>query len=418
VLTGLYPIWFAQSTLAHADIFAAACTLWGLVYALPGLARGGDRKPRAAALWFMAAALSKETAIAVPLTLALMDAVEGLRAQGPERRRAWREAAWMAASILPLCGWYAWHYAKTGFVFGNPEYLRYNAEATMTPVRILAAFGHRLLHLTAHMNLFVPSLMTIAALMLKPRLDGTGQERTGIQRAALARILVVLLVNAVLFSVLGGALLTRYLLPMYPLVLLVAVSTFYRRVPYWQGLAAFSAVAFVVGLFVNPPYRFAPEDNLAYARGIRMHVAGIAQLNKRYRGATVLSAWPVTDELTRPELGYVKEPYTVYRLEDFTSAQMDRAASEPEKYSAALVFSTKYDPPSLQLSLGPKSEAMDERYFGLHHDLPPEAIALRLHGTLVWQREDHGLWIALIRFNRQIEADGKWGKSLPVGAPG
>ena len=36
LLTGLYPIWFAQSTLAHADIFAAACTLWGLVYALPG----------------------------------------------------------------------------------------------------------------------------------------------------------------------------------------------------------------------------------------------------------------------------------------------------------------------------------------------------------------------------------------------
>jgi 4-amino-4-deoxy-L-arabinose transferase-like glycosyltransferase len=412
VLTGFYPIWFAQSTLAHADIFAAACTLWGLVYALPGEDEVKDRKPWVAALWFMAAALSKETAIAVPLTLAVMDAVDGFRAQTPERRRAWREAAWMAASILPLCGWYAWHYTKTGFVFGNPEYLRYNAEATMTPVRILAAFGHRILHLTAHMNLFVPSLMTIAAMMLAPRLDSAGKERMGIQRAALVRIFFVLLVNAALFSVLGGALLTRYLLPMYPLVLLVAVSTFYRRVPYWQGLAAFSAIAFVVGLFVNPPYRFAPEDNLAYARVIRMHVAGIAQLNKRYRGATVLSAWPVTDELTRPELGYVKEPYAVYRIEDFTSGQIDRAASEPEKYSAALVFSTKYDPPSLPLSLGPKSEAVDERYFGLHHDLPPEAIALRLHGTLVWQREDHGLWIALIRFNRQIEADGESQKSL------
>jgi 4-amino-4-deoxy-L-arabinose transferase-like glycosyltransferase len=411
-LTGLYPIWFAQSTLAHADIFAAACTLWGLVYALPGEDEVKDRKPWVAALWFMAAALSKETAIAVPLTLAVMDAVDGFRAQGPERRRAWCEAAWMAASVLPLCGWYAWHYAKTGFVFGNPEYLRYNAEATMTPVRILAAFGHRILHLTAHMNLFVPSLMTIAAMMLAPRLDSAGKERMGIQRAALVRIFFVLLVNAALFSVLGGALLTRYLLPMYPLVLLVAVSTFYRRVPYWQGLAAFSAIAFVVGLSVNPPYRFAPEDNLAYARVIRMHVAGIAQLNKRYREATVLSAWPVTDELTRPELGYVKEPYAVYRIEDFTSGQIDRAASEPEKYSAALVFSTKYDPPSLPLSLGPKSEAVDERYFGLHHDLPPEAIALRLHGTLVWQREDHGLWIALIRFNRQIEADGESQKSL------
>src|SRR5664279_1986860 len=40
-LTGIYPIWFAQSSLAHADIFAAAFTLWGLVYALPD----GGRKP-------------------------------------------------------------------------------------------------------------------------------------------------------------------------------------------------------------------------------------------------------------------------------------------------------------------------------------------------------------------------------------
>jgi hypothetical protein len=82
------------------------------------------------------------------------------------------------------------------------------------------------------------------------------------------------------------------------------------------------------------------------------------------------------------------------------------------------VFSTKYDPPSLPVSLGPRSEAMDERYFGLHHDLPPEAIALRLHGMLVWQREDRGMWIALIRFNRQIEANGESGKGRRLGAAG
>ena len=149
-----------------------------------------------------------------------------------------------------------------------------------------------------------------------------------------------------LFSLLGGALLTRYLLPMYPLVLLLAVTTFYRRVPFWRHSRLFSAAAFVLGLFINPPYGFAPEDNLAYAHVIRLHQAGIDQLSKRYPGATVLSAWPMTDELTRPELGYLKQPYDVYRLEDFTAAQIARAAAEPEKYSAALVFSTKYDPPS------------------------------------------------------------------------
>jgi 4-amino-4-deoxy-L-arabinose transferase-like glycosyltransferase len=399
-LTGLYPIWFAQSTLAHADIFAAACTLWGLVYALPD----EDRKPWAAALWFAAAALCKETAIVIPLTLAAVSFVEGFRSRPPLRLRLWREAVWLASCALPLAGWYGWHYAKTGFLFGNPEFLRYNAQANLDPMRMLAAFGHRVLHLTAHMNMFVPVLMAIAALLLDPRKDIEGHERAAVSVPSLRRILLLLLVNALLFSVLGGALLTRYLLPMYPLVLLLAVATLYRRVSYWQALAAFSAAAFVLGLFINPPYGFAPEDNLAYAHVVRLHEAGIAQLNKLYPGATVLTAWPMTDELTRPELGYLKKPYDVYRLEDFTAAQIARAASEPEKYTAALVFSTKYDPASPLFTLGPKSKAMDEQFFGLHHDLMPEEIARELGGALVWKKEDQGQWIALIRFNRQLVA--------------
>ena len=407
LLTGLYPIWFAQSSLAHADIFAAACTLWGLVFALPERQSSDaeTRKPWAAALWFMAAALCKETAIAVPLTLATLCVVEGLRGELSRRTAALRESAWLAASILPLCAWYAWHYAKTGYVFGNPEFLRYNAESTMTPLRILAAFGHRILHLTAHMNLFVPTILTLAAMMLKPRLDRDGQERKSIDGVALARIFWILLANALLFSVLGGALLTRYLLPMYPLVLLLAVHTLYRRVPYWHALALICAGAFIAGLFINPPYGFAPEDNLEYARVVRLDLAGIAELHRRYPGATVLTAWPVSDQLTRPELGYVKEPWDVCRIEDFSPAQIAVAAQEPDQYSAALVFSTKYDPPRSLFTLGSGSEALDERYFGLHHDLPPEAIALQLGGALVWKSDDgHGMWIALIRFNRAVEA--------------
>jgi hypothetical protein len=400
VLTGIYPIWFAQSSLAHADIFAAACSLWGLVFSLP--ARG--RNPLAAALWFSAAALCKETAVAIPLTLAAICVVEGWQQSAPARSKLGREAAWLCAPVLPLAGWYAYHYAKTGYLFGNPEYLRYNAETTLEPLRILAAFGHRVLHLTAHMNLFVPVIMAFSALLLTPLPDAEGHERAAIDRSVLLHIFVLLLAEALLFSVLGGALLTRYLLPMYPLVLLLAVTTLYRRVPYWQGLVLISCAAFVAGLFINPPYGFAPEDNLDYARVVRLHLAGIAELEHRYPGATVLTAWPVSDELMRPELGYVKEPWEVCRIDDFTSGQIALAADEPDKYSAALVFSTKYDPPQPLLNLGPASQALDEQYFGLHHDLPPEAIALQLHGTLVWERKDHGMWVALIRFNRAVEA--------------
>jgi hypothetical protein len=403
-LTAIYPIWFVQSSLAHADIFAAACTLWGLVYSLPSR----DRKPWAAAVWFSLAALCKETAIAIPFTLAVVSLVESRRAPGMARIRLWRESAWLAACALPLAVWYAYHYFKKGFIFGNPEFLRYNAEANFSPLRFLAALLHRILHLTAHMNLFVPVLMAIAALMLAPRLDAdengaVNQPRPAILPAALRRIFLLLLVNALLFSVLGGALLTRYLLPMYPLVLLLAVTTFYRRVPYWHGLAVLSAAAFILGLFINPPYGFAPEDNLAYARVIRFQQAGVRQLEERYPGATVLSVWPLSDELKRPELGYVHRSFAVYLIDNFSAAQIARAAQEPEKYSAALVFSTKYDPPSPLFTLGPKSRALDERYFDLHYDLAPEAIALALHGDLVWKQEDQGQWIALIRFNRQYD---------------
>jgi hypothetical protein len=422
-LTALYPVWFAQSTLAHADIFAAACTLWGLVYALPALGALTNQtsRPGVPAAWFAAAALCKETAIVIPLTLAAISLVESLRAPGRARIRLWRETAWFTSCVVPLAAWYAYHYAKTGFLFGNPEYLRYNAQANLEPLRILAAFGYRILHLTAHMNLFVPVGVAVAALLLDPRPDSVQRSEIGDQASAsgsnadiqlrpalspavMRRIFILLLANALLFSVLGGALLLRYLLPMFPLVLLVAVHTMYRRVPYWHGLAIFSAAAFILGLFINPPYRFAPEDNLAYARVIRLHQAGIDQLEKCYPGSTVLSAWPVADELTRPELGYLTHPFAVDRIEDFTAQQIAHAAQEPEKYTAALVFSTKYDPPSLPLSLGAKGEAVDEQYFGLHHDLQPEAIALQLHGSMVWKQEDQGQWIALIRFNRQYEA--------------
>ncbi len=411
VLTGLYPIWFAQSTLAHADIFAAAATLWALTYALleAEAAKTGKpvipRKPRKlwiAAIWFSVAALAKETSIATPLALFAYEFVTAFQLKGAARRKRIGESEWYLVCLFPLAAWYGYHRLKTGFLFGNPEFLRYNATSTLEPVRILAAFGHRILHLTAHMNMFVPVLCMAAAMILDPIRDRDGQTRVRISFPAQNRICIILLANALAFSLLGGALLTRYLLPMYPLILLLAVSTFHHRVRYWQLLSAFSAAAFIVALFINPPYGFAPEDNLSYAHAIRLHQQAIHQLETRYPGSTVLTAWPMSDELSRPELGYVQTPFDVDRLEDFTAAQISKAADDPGGYSTALVFSTKEEPPSLPFHLN--TPAVEEQYFGLHHDLSPAAIAQQLHGDLVWQRKDDLEWVALLRFHRSFEA--------------
>jgi hypothetical protein len=419
LLTGLYPIWFTQSTLAHADIFAAACTLWALVYVLPASARhpagdlpGTPNRARIwpAALWFSLAVLSKETAIVIPLALGAFEFGAAIRQPRAIRRRGFALAAIEALCLLPLLAWYAYHRAKTGFLFGNPEFLRYNATSTLEPLRILAAFAHRLLHLFGHMNMFVPVLCTLAVLMLPPRSiqNGSGSERIrfAIPFSIQARLYFLLLVTALEFSVLGGALLTRYLLPVFPIVLFLAVSAFYRRSRYWLVFVTLSAAAFLAALFINPPYGFAPEDNLTYARVIRLHQQAIHELNLHEKGAPVLSAWPGTDELSRPELGYAAPPpapkFDVVPIDDFSLPQIERAAGESGSYSIAFVFSTKEEPNGLPFHIG--GAQMEARYFGLHTDLRPDQIAQRLHGEIFWQRTDGLQWAALLRFNHPVEA--------------
>ena len=145
----------------------------------------------------------------------------------------------LAARVHPASlGWFYYHWRRTGYIFGNPEFLRYNAEATLSPLRILLALFHRILHLTAHMNLFVPVLCACASLFLTPRAMPDGSTRPALPRNFVAPLACVFVANTLLFSVLGGALLTRYLLPLYPLVLLVCVAAFWRRVPAWGAMVA------------------------------------------------------------------------------------------------------------------------------------------------------------------------------------
>ena len=397
LLTLLYPIWFAQSTLAHADMFAAAATLWALCFYLR-FPESNDESPVKnlwlAAFFFSLAVLSKETAIITPLALAVGELFYPHPVAFTPGRRLVR-ASILLSPVLPLAAWYAYHRYRTGYVFGNPEYLRYNATSTLSALRIAVALGHRVFHLTAHMNLFVPVLCAAAAWMLPPRDNSSPVDRT-----SLLRIWTVLVANALFFSVLGGALLTRYLLPLYPLVLLLCVCAWNRRVRGWSLLLALSAIAFVLGIFINPPYRFSPEDNLSYRDMIVLQQQALSVIAKNYPTATVLSAWPATDDLSKPELGYVKHPHLVVAINDFSLNSIQRAGESNADFTVALVFSTKYDPPHLPFSLGATNQALDARFFNGHQDLPPETIAHMLDGKVVWQGSRNGQWAAILHFDR------------------
>lgn len=395
ILTALYPVWFAQSTLAHADIFAAAFTLWALSFYQTGtVSDTPSSHPKIfTAILFCLAALSKETAIITPAALALWEAILYLRGRNRRFHAAWITA--LLSPILPLAAWYLYHYHRTGFVFGNPEFLRYNATANLDAHRIALCLYHRLLHLTTHMNMFVPVTCALAALMM-PAIA----TRIRLPRALLNSIAIILLANWVAFSILGGALLTRYLLPMYPLILLVCVAEFQLRFQRWVWLAVFSAAAFLAGIWINPPYAFAPEDNLTYRDFIVLHQRAVSMVAQKWPQATVLTAWPASAELQRPELGYTKVPIKAFAIENFTMAEIQKAAADPGDYDTALLFSTKWTPPRGTINIAARNAPADARYFDFHDDVRPHEAATILHGQLVWQDHIRGEWVAIIRFPR------------------
>ena len=396
LLTALYPVWFTQSTMAHADIYAAAATLWALVYAMEELPSA--RQGWVAACWFSLAALSKETAIVTPLALAGWHLWE-TRRKPPAARGHWRTAIQFALPVLPLAAWYVYHRHETGYMFGNPQFVQYNAVLTLHLLRFMLALSQRLMQITFYMNLFVPVLCMVAAMFLPALRMPDGSKRPRVSWNAQAQIGMILLANVLFFSVMGGALLARYLLPLYPLILLLCVSTWRRRLEQWRWMVVLSAVGFVAGLFVNPPYRFAPEDNLTYRSMIVMQQEAIAQVLHRAPGGLVLTAWPATDELTQPELGYVRKPLRVVAIENFSLQQILRAGKLPA-YDAALVFSTKYEALTRPAWFHLGDEEWSRRYFDFHHDLPPDAIARMLGGKVTWHDDRSGLWTAVILFNR------------------
>jgi 4-amino-4-deoxy-L-arabinose transferase-like glycosyltransferase len=400
-LTAIYPVWFAQSTLAHADIFAAAFTLWGLAFYFDRDDEGRTtRKNQSiAALLFSLSALSKETAIITPAALALWEAILFLRHRCKSCAISWIAA--LLFPVLPLMAWYAFHYHRTGFIFGNPEYLRYNATANLNAYRIALCLWHRLLHLTTHMNLFVPVFTAVAAILIPV---ASPDAPKAIRRSALHAIAVILAANWIAFSILGGALLTRYLLPMYPLILLLCVSTWHRHLRRWWLAAALSAAAFLAGIWINPPYAFAPEDNLTYRDMIVLHQQAIHLIEQRYPQAIVLTAWPATSELSRPEIGYTRRSIKTVAVRDFSARQMMLAAADPGAYDTALIFSTKWAPPPGSLNLGKRNESEDTLYFDFHRDMRPAQAAALLHGRIVFEAHRKGEWVAVLRFPRTVDA--------------
>jgi hypothetical protein len=197
-----------------------------------------------------------------------------------------------------------------------------------------------------------------------------------------------------LLSLVGGAILPRYLLPVLPLFCLVTVA-WVRRLPPLPArlIVGAAAVCFVSAWFINPPYPFPFEDNLSYADFVRLHQQAASYLETRPAEARILTAWPASDELTKSALGYVEQPLRVAAVPGF--APQDFSGVRPDSFDLLYLYSRRWEPPGNWVERFPAWLRWQERYFDYHPQVSADALAARLRLRPLWQADRRGQWVRI-----------------------
>jgi hypothetical protein len=198
----------------------------------------------------------------------------------------------------------------------------------------------------------------------------------------------------VMLSMVGGAVLPRYLLPIFPALLLIAVILIWRLPrPAARSIMVLTAGCFVWAWFLNPPYPFPYEDNLAYADFIRLHERAAQFLEAQPGNRRILTAWPASDELARPILGYVRQPLNVVTLEGFGRHEFHSVS--PESFDCLYLYSRRWEPSNNWLRSFPWLQRLQQRYFEYQPQIPEQELAERYHLRLLASFERQRQWVRI-----------------------
>jgi len=383
-LTAIYPVFFVESILVQLDMAVAGLTIWGLVACLRG------RRWETAVL-FSLAVLAKETAIVAPCAVLATDFIltllERKQSIGASIRSVLKSAIPLLFPFLVLVGWFAWLHHVTGTIFGDPYYVRYNLEGAARPVRIILACVQHLWHLLVYLNLFVLTGITAIICATRRRLPSSGATEQNTRGWLLFAVLIAGYV--LMLSIVGGVTLARYLLPIYPLVLLACVSAISSRVKWWLAVALLAAVAFVAGLFpYTDRYLFRRDDNLAYLDYVALHQAAIASIPDGHN-LKVISVWPGSSEVSLSWLGYANQPMDELEIDSFTRQELLAARLKQPQY--ILMF-----PRGACKAEHPFSRAQGEYFRGME-ELTPEEVASLMNARVIYNEKRRCDWVAMLK---------------------
>ena len=274
------PLFYTQSMMVLLDMPAMTLTVLALLLFL-------DERYAACALASTALVLVKETGISTPM-------VFGAWLLFREKRI--REALYFVAPAVALGLWLVELHHATGHWLGNDEFARFNVSQSLGFSHILYAIGRRIYaHLLSDGHFLGAAALIAGWRFLR------GKEWSIAGLVAIAQTAVV--------TLLGGAVLDRYMLPVLPILyaaFAVAASAWSQRVRLCvQGAMV---TLFIVGWFWNPPVPFPYENNLAMVDFVRLQQAAAQYLENYAADKRIATAWPLSDAITHPEFGYVRKP--------------------------------------------------------------------------------------------------------------
>lgn len=291
LLLMLDPLFYMQSMMAQLDMPA-------MVFALLALLLFFEERHQAAAAACIALVLAKETGVLLPLILG-----GALFLDRTQRKNV----LYYLAPFMVLAVWFVVLWRSTGHLFGDAGFTHYNLTYALHPVRALLSFVRRIYYLFIADFRWAGSFAILVA-----------WRRSAIYSTRSWKITWSFIgAHTLMVSLLGGAELERYLLPVIPLVYIAMVAA-WSTVPAFPRIIGFAAVAagLFAGLFVNPPFPFPYENNLAMVDFVELHRDAAHFLETAYPGQTIYTAWPLTQALRDPAFGYVNHRLSTAETSD------------------------------------------------------------------------------------------------------
>ncbi|HLG98765.1 MAG TPA: hypothetical protein VKX49_20810 [Bryobacteraceae bacterium] len=376
ILLLLDPLFYTQSMLAQLDMPAMLFTLVALLFFL-------EARYKSAALACTALVLTKETGLLLPL---ILGSVLWLH---PSTRK---QACWFAAPFAVLAIWFFFLWRATGHVFGDAGFTHYNLGYALHPVRASASLIRRIYYLFIADFRWAGSIAILVA-----------WRRVKLYRTRAWQIVwLFIAAHTVMVSLIGGAELERYLLPVLPLVY-IAMAAAWSSISVRAHVSAFATVSagLLLGFFVNPVFPFPYENNLAMVNFVELHRDAARYLERAYPDQTIYTAWPLTQALRDPVFGYVTRKMNVAETSDLRASTLETI--EPQRVKILVLYSRTWEP-----EWGVLRSPLVRKFLARYYEYGPEMTAaqVRQHFGLItvqrWTRR--GQWVEIYAREKSTSA--------------